>query len=110
MDDAEGRVNRTKLWVVHVLIIRDEFAIVVILLFSIPNSDITNTGQSEFCRGLEGALRCIKEKEVLHDEGIRSGAFPVWVVDVMDFLLFLLAPFDASIATETAEENPVDER
>ena len=28
---------------------------------------------------------------------------------MMDFLLVLLAPFDASIATETAEVNPVDE-
>ena len=61
MDDAEGRVNRTELWVVHVFVIRDEFTIVVILLFSIPNSDITNLGQSEFCCCLEGALCFIKE-------------------------------------------------
>jgi hypothetical protein len=107
--DAESRVDWTELWVVDVFIIWDEFPVVVVFLLSITNSDIAYLSEGESCRGLEGALAFVVELEVFHDKCIRGRTLPIWMVDLVNFLLVLLAPLDASITTKPAKVDPIDE-
>ena len=107
--DVESRVDWAELWVVGILVIWDELAIVVVLLLSIADSDIAYLREGESFQGLKGALTFVVELEVFHDEGIRGWTLPVWMIDLVYFLLVFLAPLDASIATKTAEVDPIDE-
>ena len=100
-------MNWAELWIFHVLIVRNNFAIHVIRLLSATYFDMEDFRHCETCTVFQWALVDIEELEVLQDEGIRGWVFPIRMFDPVDFLLCFLAPFDA--LEETTQEDPIND-
>ena len=87
-------MNWAELWILHILVVTNDFAIHVLHLLSKTDLDIADFRHSETCSVVQWVLIDIEELKVLQDEFIHGWTFPNWMLDLVDSLLCFLAPFD----------------
>ena len=109
LDNSENSLYWAELGVIEVLVIRLDLEVSIVLFLFDTKLEIKNIIHYEIREVTQRLLVLVEEFDVVQDERVRGWARPAWMGDLQVLLLRDLAPFNATVANETAQIDPVNQ-
>ena len=109
LENLRNSLYWAELGVVKVLVIRLDPKVSTVILRFDAKLEVKNIIHCEIRQVVQRLLVLVEEFDVIQDECIQRWARQTWMGDLQVLLLRELSPFDATVASKTAQEDPDDQ-